>query len=104
MMAKSSKASIQKKIERLRKTQEINEIVERGSVEEQALLDSAGESRPADESHVSDLLSTAQQQSDVYRENRSSPKKLARKSPQRFSKRTKAKAKAKAKKAKKSRR
>ena len=62
-MADRKKASLSKKLEMLRKTQEITEIVERGNIEEQALADSAGESRPADEDHVIDLLTNAQQQS-----------------------------------------
>jgi hypothetical protein len=82
-MTKRSRPSVQKKIEMLRRTQEINEIVERGSVEEQALLDSAGESRPADEAHVLDLLTNAQQQSSSYlRESRSRPKRIVRRSTQ----------------------
>jgi hypothetical protein len=34
----------------------MNELLKIGGVQSQALLDSAGESRPSDESHVSELL------------------------------------------------
>lgn len=97
-MTTSKKLSIQKKIERLRKTLEINEIVERGRIEDQALLDSAGESRPADELHATDLLTRAQLQSVSASEARSMPQRMSRKKSQ--SRRSKPKAK----KAKRSRR
>ncbi len=98
-MARSRKYLVQKKIEQLRKTREIDDIVERGRVEEQALLDSAGETRPADESHIIDLLTKAQQQSDEsFSGNMSSQRKSVRKKIRKSSN------KKKTKKAKKSRR
>jgi hypothetical protein len=61
-MASKKKSITRKKLELLKRTQEITAIVERGQIEEQALLDSAGESRPVDEDHVADLLTTAEQE------------------------------------------
>lgn len=62
-MGLSKKSKMQKRLEQLRKTQEINAIVERGSVEEQALLDSAGETRPVDEEQVLNLLNKSEEES-----------------------------------------
>lgn len=45
-----------KALEALRRTQQINEIVQRGGVENQALLYSGVESRPEEETHISALL------------------------------------------------
>ncbi|MGI0141276.1 MAG: hypothetical protein ACREBF_01335 [Candidatus Micrarchaeales archaeon] len=54
-MAKK-KSSSQKRLEMLRKTQELTEIVERGSIEEQALSDSADSQGMAEDQHLTDLL------------------------------------------------
>jgi hypothetical protein len=50
------KKSLKKKLEQFRKTQSINKIVQKGSIEDQALMDSAGEDRPAEEMHALDLI------------------------------------------------
>lgn len=55
-----AKKSSSKKLEQLRRTQEITDIVERGNIEEQALSDSASSQGVSDEQHVTDLLKTAQ--------------------------------------------
>jgi len=57
-MAKSSKKSQSKaqKLEAFRLTQHVNEILRMGAIQNQAILDSAGEQRPAEESHVINLL------------------------------------------------
>ncbi|MDE1850341.1 MAG: hypothetical protein KGH54_00925 [Candidatus Micrarchaeota archaeon] len=60
-MAKK-KSSSQKKIEMLRKTQELSEIVERGTMEEQALSDGADSQGVADDQHMTDLLTSEQEQ------------------------------------------
>lgn len=55
-MTKNSRAERNKRLEALLRAQRINEILKAGGVQSQALLDSAGETRPTDESHVADLL------------------------------------------------
>ena len=56
-MAKDSKRSASnKRFEALLRAQKINELLKIGGIQSQALLDSAGESRPTDESHVVELL------------------------------------------------
>lgn len=58
-MAKSSRrASSNKRLQSLIRSQRMNELMKIGGVQSQALLDSAGESRPSDESHVVELLDT----------------------------------------------
>ncbi|MDE1870417.1 MAG: hypothetical protein KGH71_05575 [Candidatus Micrarchaeota archaeon] len=58
----AKKSSSQKKIEMLRKTQELSEIVERGTMEEQALSDGADSQGVADDQHMTDLLTSEQEQ------------------------------------------
>ena len=53
-MAKDPKVS--KNLEALLKVQQIQDILKAGNVEGQAIMDSAGEQRPSDESHIVDLL------------------------------------------------
>ncbi|MDE1761751.1 MAG: hypothetical protein KGH59_02670 [Candidatus Micrarchaeota archaeon] len=60
-MAKK-KSSTQKKLELLRKTQEVTEIVERGNIEEQALSDTASSQGVSDEQHVVNILNTEEEQ------------------------------------------
>ncbi len=56
-MPKSSKrAASNKRLEALLRAQKMNELLKMGGIQSQALLDSAGESRPSDESHVVELL------------------------------------------------
>ncbi|MGC8699490.1 MAG: hypothetical protein ACP5RK_00585 [Candidatus Micrarchaeia archaeon] len=50
------KKDIKKKLEMFKRTQDINSIVEKGSIEGQALLESAGEDRPAEAEHAFDLI------------------------------------------------
>ncbi|MGB9732673.1 MAG: hypothetical protein ACP5P2_03205 [Candidatus Micrarchaeia archaeon] len=52
-----AKKDLKKKLEQFKRTQDINKIVERGNIEGQALLESAGEDRPAEASHAYDLIS-----------------------------------------------
>jgi len=47
---------IKKRLEQFKKTQDINKIVEKGNIESQALIESAGEDRPAEASHAYDLI------------------------------------------------
>jgi hypothetical protein len=56
-MAKDSKRTASnKRLQALVRAQKMNELLKIGGVQSQALLDSAGESRPSDESHVVELL------------------------------------------------
>jgi hypothetical protein len=55
-MAKKSGNS--KKMEALARAQKIGELLKLGGIQSQALLDSAGETRATDESHVADLLNS----------------------------------------------
>lgn len=56
-MAKNSKRTASnKRLQALIRAQKMNELLKIGGVQSQALLDSAGESRPSDESHVVELL------------------------------------------------
>jgi hypothetical protein len=48
--------STKKRLEALRRAQQLNEMLKLGGMQSQALLDSAGESRPSDEDHVANLL------------------------------------------------
>jgi hypothetical protein len=52
----SNKDKLRKKLELLKKTSEIDAILQKGDIEEQALTTGAGDSRPEDESHIIDLL------------------------------------------------
>jgi|GEM_PF-1840431 len=47
---------IKKRLEQFKKTQDINKIVEKGNIESQALMESAGEDTPAEASHAYDLI------------------------------------------------
>jgi len=47
---------LKKKLDMLKKTREINEILEKGEIEEQALLNSAEDIHPIDEYHTLELL------------------------------------------------
>ena len=83
------KSSSKKKLEMLRRTQEVTEIVERGSIEEQAMADSASSQGVSDEDHVEHLLvhaedneerpSRSQKKSKASSKKRPSPKKAAKK-------------------------
>jgi hypothetical protein len=53
-MAKRSGSG--KRLEALMRAQKMNELLQIGGIQSQALLDSAGETRPSDESHVTELL------------------------------------------------
>ena len=56
-MAKNSRRTASnKRLQALIRAQKMNELLKIGGVQSQALLDSAGESRPSDESHISELL------------------------------------------------
>lgn len=55
-MAGKAKQSASKKLEALRRMQRLREMLKLGGMQSQAILDSAGESRPTDESHVAELL------------------------------------------------
>lgn len=58
MAKRSDRSARNKRLEALIRAQKINELLKIGGVQSQALLDSAGESRPSDESHVIELLDT----------------------------------------------
>lgn len=92
----AKKSSNSKKLEMMRRTQEITEIVERGNIEEQALADSASSQGVSDEQHVTDLLKTAQDQEDkAERKDRKLVRSIAR--PKKSQKIKKAKPKKKGK-------
>ncbi len=55
-MSKKSRQSQSKKLKALRRMQRFREMLKLGGMQNQAILDSAGESRPTDESHVAELL------------------------------------------------
>jgi len=58
-MAKiSKKSATSKKLEALARAQKISELLKYGSIQSQALLDSAGETTSTADSHVVDLLSS----------------------------------------------
>ncbi|MGC8710404.1 MAG: hypothetical protein ACP5RF_02240 [Candidatus Micrarchaeia archaeon] len=50
------KKSLKKRIEQFKRTQSINKIVQKGTIEDQALMDSAGDDRPAEEMHALELI------------------------------------------------
>ncbi len=50
------KKDVKKMLEQFKKTQDIDSIVEKGNIEEQALLHSAGEDRPAEAGHAYDII------------------------------------------------
>jgi hypothetical protein len=58
MVKKNSRSSNSKKMEALARMQKISELLKLGGIQSQALLDSAGETRLSDESHVEDLLNS----------------------------------------------
>ncbi|MDE1825562.1 MAG: hypothetical protein KGH61_03865 [Candidatus Micrarchaeota archaeon] len=81
-MAKKKASPVQRRLEMLRKTQEITSIVERGNIEEQALSDSAGTQGVADEEHIIDLLSSSEDEEEKSKSrssSKSSKKKLQKK-------------------------
>ncbi|MDE1855843.1 MAG: hypothetical protein KGH49_01240 [Candidatus Micrarchaeota archaeon] len=53
----AKKPDSKKKLSLLKKTQELTDIVERGSIEEQALSDAADAQGMAEDQHLTDLLS-----------------------------------------------
>lgn len=55
-----------KNLEALLKAQQITDLLKAGNVEGQAILDSAGEQRPSDESHVTDLLDKKRSRKDAF--------------------------------------
>lgn len=55
-MPESKKSRLQKKLEMLRKTQEITSFVEQSSIKSIATLGGAGDSQPVEESHALSLL------------------------------------------------
>jgi hypothetical protein len=55
-MAKGGKSNKAKRLEALERSQKITQMLESGTIESEALMGSAGESRPTNESHVLDLL------------------------------------------------
>lgn len=55
-MADSKKAKMQKKLEMLKRTQEITSFVEQSSIKNIATLGGAEDSQPVEESHALDLL------------------------------------------------
>jgi hypothetical protein len=56
MPKKSVRSASNKRLEALLRAQRMSELLKIGGMQSQALLDSAGESRPTDESHVVELL------------------------------------------------
>ena len=56
MAKKSARSASNKRLEALLRAQKMSELLKIGGVQTQALMDSAGESRPTDESHVVELL------------------------------------------------
>ncbi|MDE1873548.1 MAG: hypothetical protein KGI04_00295 [Candidatus Micrarchaeota archaeon] len=56
MAKRSGRSASNKRLEALIRSQKINELLQIGGAQSQAILDSAGESRPTDESHVVELL------------------------------------------------
>lgn len=55
-MADSKKSKLQKKLEMLKRTQEITSFVEQSSIKSIATLGGAEDSQPVEESHALDLL------------------------------------------------
>jgi len=56
MVGSMTAKDIKKKLEQFKKTQDINKILEKGNIESQALMESAGEDRPAEAGHAYDLI------------------------------------------------
>ncbi len=52
------RSATNKKLEALLRAQKMTALLKSGGIQSQALLDSAGETRPSDESHVVELLET----------------------------------------------
>ena len=81
---KSSKGKVSKKLESFNRTQKIYQILERGIIESEALLNSAAD-RPDDDAHISDLLestsgsSESESSSKNSAKKKSKPKKMSRK-------------------------
>ncbi|HVA83148.1 MAG TPA: hypothetical protein VNF06_03220 [Candidatus Aquilonibacter sp.] len=75
----SKKSSSKRKLELLRRTQEVTEIVERGSIEEQAMADSASSQGVSDEDHVEHLLVHAEDNEERPSRGSKKPKPSAKK-------------------------
>lgn len=55
------KDKLKKQLEMLKKSSKIDAMLERGDIEEQALLNSSEDLRPADESHTFELLESSKE-------------------------------------------
>ncbi|MDE1869717.1 MAG: hypothetical protein KGH71_01885 [Candidatus Micrarchaeota archaeon] len=75
------KSSSKKKLEMLRRTQEVTDIVERGSIEEQAMADSASSQGVSDEDHVEHLLVHAEDNEEKPSRSQKKSKSSAKKKP-----------------------
>ncbi len=59
------KDKLKKQLEMLKKSNKVDALLERGDIEEQALLNSSEDLHPADESHTFELLENSNSQSIV---------------------------------------
>ncbi|MDE1854910.1 MAG: hypothetical protein KGH57_01135 [Candidatus Micrarchaeota archaeon] len=87
MAKRPARSSSNKRLDALLRAQRMNELLKIGGVQTQALLDSAGESRPTDETHVVELLESERYKRSEMSEGKTrKPKKPARKQARRQSK------------------
>jgi len=72
------KSKLAKKLEQFRKTQEINALVAKGAIEEDAIQDSASDAKPAEESHAYDIIEKTDGSGMLYKQQKSKSKKMLR--------------------------
>lgn len=95
MVTKKSVGKISKKLESFNRSQEIYQVLEKGIIESEALLNSAAD-RPEDDAHIVELLeSTSGEQAVKLRSNPISKNQRGSSGPKRSAPRNSNKAKAK---------
>ncbi|MGC8587237.1 MAG: hypothetical protein ACP5K9_03050 [Candidatus Micrarchaeia archaeon] len=72
------KAKLSKKLEQFRRTQEINALVTKGAIEEDALEGSASDAKPAEESHAYDIIDKVESSAMIYKHPALHEKKTAK--------------------------
>ena len=77
----SKKVKSSKRLEAIKRSEAINKMLEDSTIEGEALLNSAGESRPSYESHVLDLLEKPEMKLEEDADRKPKAKKMARSKP-----------------------
>jgi hypothetical protein len=82
-MTTSKNDALRRKLELLRKTSEIDLLLEKGDVEEQALQSSAVDAQPTEESHILDLMENPMVEAEGRKPRPINSRKISRAKPKR---------------------